>query len=117
MTIQFFKASALKTSVVAIAFGALLAGCAAPKQGPMFDHASTAIRAAQTAGALEYAPDHYLKANEIFRKAEAMQQRRRTERAQKLLELATAQASLAKAISEAAQAESSLGYIRTGMAR
>lgn len=107
----------LKAGVVALALSAALAGCSAPKQGPMFESTSNAIRAAQTAGALEYAPDQYLKANEIFRKAEVMQQKRRTDRAQKLLELATAQASLARAMSEAAQAESSLGYLRSGSAR
>lgn len=117
MTAKYLNAGSLKVSVMAIAFGALLSGCAAPKQGPMFEHASTAIRAAQTAGALEHAPDQYMAANAIYRKAEAMQQNRRTDRAQKLLELATAQASLAKAMSEAALAESSLTYIRTGMTR
>ncbi len=110
MIIKFSTAKALTASVIALAVSALL-GCAAPQQGENFYQASKAIRAAETAGALEHAPDNYLKANEIYRKAEAMNQARRTDRAQKLLELATAQASLAKAISEAATAENSLGYL------
>jgi len=105
---------AVASTVMAAVISVSLAACATPQQGPMFESTNNAIRAAQTAGALEHAPNHYLKANEIYRKAEAMQQKRRTDRAQKLLELATAQASLARAISEAAQAESSLGFIRTG---
>jgi len=40
-----------------------------------------------------------------------MNNRRRSDRAQKLLDLATAQANLAEATSEAALAEQSLGYI------
>jgi len=115
MTLTSIKT--LKATSAAIAMAALLAGCAGPKQGPMFTSTSNAIRAAQTAGALEHAPAHYLKANEIFQKAELMQKKRRTDRAQKLLELASAEASLARAISEAAEAESSLGFIRTGQAR
>jgi len=81
---------AVASTVMAAVISVSLAACATPQQGPMFESTNNAIRAAQTAGALE--PD----------------------RAQKLLELATAQASLARAISEAAQAESSLGFIRTG---
>lgn len=106
--------NSLKAVAIPAVLAAVLTACATPQQGPMFESTNNAIRAAQTAGALEHAPEHYLKANEIYRKAEAMQQKRRTDRAQKLLELATAQASLARAISEAAQAESSLGFIRTG---
>ena len=106
----------LKATSAAMVMAALLAGCA-PKQGPMFASTSNAIRAAQTAGAVEHAPLHYAKANDIFKKAEVMQQNRRTDRAQKLLELASAEASLARAISEAAAAESSLGFILTGQAR
>lgn len=115
MTITTIKT--LKATSAAMAMAALLAGCAAPKQGPLFASTNKAIRAAQTAGAVEHAPAHYFKANEIFRKAEAMQQKNRTNRAQKLLELATAEAGLARAISEAAEAESSLGFILTGQVR
>jgi len=50
-------------------------------------------------------------ANELYSAAEAMNNRRRSDRAQKLLDLATAQANLAEATSEAALAEQSLGYI------
>ncbi len=114
---KIISASTLKASVVSMALATLLIGCATPQQGPMFDSTSKAIRAAQTAGALEHAPDEYRKANEIYRKAQAMQQHRRTERAQKLLELASAQASLAKAISDASEAEASLGYLYTDSTR
>jgi len=107
----------LKTGAISLALAAILSACSAPKQGPMFESTSNAIRAAQNAGASEFAPDYFKSANATFRKAEAMQQNRRADRAQKLLELATAQASLAKAMSEAAQAESSLGYFRTGNSR
>ena len=96
---------------------ATLASCATPRQGPEFDRASSAIRAAENAGAAQHAIGPYMRANEIFQKAETMNANRRSDRAQKLLELATAQANLAKAISEAAQAESSLTYIRAGLPR
>ena len=46
-----------------------------------------------------------------------MHRKRRSDRAQKLLELATAQANLAEAISEAEHAESSLAHFRTGSSR
>jgi len=115
MTIKFFKV--MRTCAAVAAFGALVAACATPAQGPMFDRTTQAIRAAQTAGAMQHAPGPYARANEIYRKAEAMHASRRTDRAQKLLELATAQATLAKAMSEATQAETSLQYIRTTRSR
>ncbi len=115
MTLKLIRT--LKATSAAMVIAAVLAGCAAPKQGPMFTSTSNAIRAAQNAGAIEYAPAHYRKANEIYRKAEVMQKNRRSNRAQKLLELATAEASLARAISEASSAESSLGFISTGQIR
>lgn len=99
--------------LLSIAMATALSACAAPKQGPMFDHASTALRAAENAGAAEFAPEFYEQANASFIKAEAALKQRRSERAQKLLELSTAQASLAKAISEATLAEQSLGYARS----
>jgi len=99
--------------ILSIAMAAALSACATPKQGPMFDHASTALRAAENAGAVEFAPEYYEQASASFSKAEAALKQRRSERAQKLLELSTAQASLAKAISEAALAEQSLGYARS----
>jgi len=67
----------------------------------------------ENAGAAEFAPEFYEQANASFIKAEAALKQRRSERAQKLLELSTAQASLAKAISEATLAEQSLGYARS----
>ena len=115
MTINIIKI--LKATSAAVAMAAVLAGCAAPKQGPMFTSTSNAIRAAETAGALKHAPAHFVKAKDIYRRAEIMQQKRRTNRAQKLLDLASAEANLARAISEAAEAESSLGFIRTGQIR
>lgn len=115
MKITPFKT--LRTGVAAMALAALMTGCAAPKQGKMFYDTSNAIRAAQNAGALQFAPEEYKAANDIYRKAELMHEKRRTNRAQKLLELATAHASLARTISEAAQAESNLGYLRTGSIR
>ncbi len=114
---KFIPKKALKIAFAAMALSAILTGCAAPQQGKMFYDTSNAIRAAQNAGALEFAPEEYTAANENYRKAEAMLQKRRSNRAQKLLELATAQASLAQTISEAAQAESNLSYLRTGSIR
>ena len=113
MTLKLIKT--LKATSAAMAMAVVITGCAAPQQGPMFTSTSNAIRAAQTAGALEYAPSHFQKATQIYSKAEVMQSKRRTKRAQKLLELASAEADLARAISEAAQAESSLGFIRSGL--
>ena len=111
MKIDPFKA--LKANVSAFALTTILVGCAGPQQGSLFENSSNAIRAAETAGAREFAPTQYQQANYIFEKAEAMHLKRRTDRAQKLLQLATAQANLAKAMSEAAQAEASLDYLRT----
>ena len=90
-----------------------LTACAAPKQGPLFEHTASVLRAAKTAGAAEFAPEQLLQANQTYRKAEAMLQQRRSNRAQKLLELATAEANLALAMSEAAQAELALDYVRS----
>ncbi len=95
----------------------ILTACAAPQQGPMFYSASQAIRAAHNAGAVEFAPEQLQQASATFNKAETMHKKRRGNRAQKLLELATAQANLAKATSEAKQAEASLSFLQSGALR
>lgn len=114
---KFISQKTLKIFLAAIALASVLTGCAAPQQGKMFYTTSNAIRAAQNAGAMEFAPQEYKTANDNYRKAEQMLQKRRTDRAQKLLELATAQASLAQSISEAAQAETTLSYLRSSSIR
>jgi len=101
----------LRALATAACLAAVVSACAAPKQGAGFDRASQAIRAAENAGARQHAPVPYSRANELYSAAEAMNNRRRSDRAQKLLDLATAQANLAEATSEAALAEQSLGYI------
>ena len=115
MTIKFF--TSLRALVAATCLATLAAGCATPQPGPEFDRASKAIRAAETAGAAQHAPVPFNKANEIYHRAEVMLQKRRSNRAHKLLELATAQANLAKVISDGEEAKSSLGFIRTGQPR
>ena len=107
----------IKTTLAALALGVFISGCASNQPTRMFDHANATIRAAQTAGALQHAPEPYERSRQTYHKALAAFKQRRTNRAQKLLELATAQASLAKAISEATQAEASLSYINAGLAR
>ena len=107
----------LKTTMAALALGVFISGCASGKSARMFDHANATIRAAQNAGAQQHAPDPYERSRQTYHKALAAFKQRRKNRAQKLLDLATAQASLAKAISEAEQAEASLSYINTGLAR
>lgn len=109
------KSSVLAMALTTTALATLIVGCAAPQQGPAFYNAAEAIRAAQTAGAVEFAPKEFKQANDTYRKAEAWHLKRRTERAQKLLELAAAQANLAEAISEAKHAESSLELLSHGL--
>jgi len=115
MTTKIF--SSLRALVAATCLAALAAGCATPNPGPEFDRASKAIRAAENAGAVQHATKPYAKANEIYHAAEVMLHKRRSDRAHKLLELATAQANLAKAMADAAEAEASLGFLRTSQPR
>lgn len=98
----------LLTSCTCIGLAVLLSACAAPKPGMDYDHASNAIRAAEIAGAKTYAPDEYSVAMRNYLKAEALVKDNRQERAQKLLQIAIAQADLAKAISEAEHAETAM---------
>ncbi|OED39121.1 hypothetical protein AB833_16400 [Chromatiales bacterium (ex Bugula neritina AB1)] len=96
-----------------VAVVAMLAGCATPKVGSDFTAAGNAIRAAEVAGARTYAPEEYAAAQQIHRKAEKLLLDGRLERAQKLLQIAAAQADLATAISEAEHAEESLRHLQT----
>jgi len=94
-----------------VALCALLSACAVPQTGANLDHAASAIRAARVAGADTYAVGEIQAADENFRKAQTLVRNNRANRAQKLLELATAQADLAAAISEAEHAESALATL------
>jgi len=60
MKIDPFKA--LKANVSAFALTTILVGCAGPQQGSLFENSSNAIRAAETAGAREFAPTQYSEA-------------------------------------------------------
>jgi len=91
----------------------LLTACAAPKPGLDYQHANTAIRAAEIAGAQMYAPDEFSVAVSHFKRAEALVKNNRQERAQKLLQISIAQADLAKAISEAEHAEAAMQQLQT----
>ncbi len=95
-----------------IAVPLLITGCAKPGGGTDHAFASNAIREAQVAGAETYAAREYGIATASFHKAEKLLDHKRTNRAQKLLELATAQADLAKTISEAEHAEASLRQVQ-----
>jgi hypothetical protein len=98
-------------AAIAIALCGLLSACAVPKPGANLNHAESAIRAARVAGADTYAPDEIAAADSNFRKAQTLIGSNRANRARKLLELATAQADLAAAISEAEHAESALATL------
>ena len=101
-----------KTNYLNTAFAIVLCGilsaCAVPKPGANLNHAESAIRAARVAGADTYAPDEIAAADSNFRKEQTLIGNNRANRARKLLELATAQADLAIAISEAEHAENAL---------
>ncbi len=94
-----------------IALCAILSACAVPQTGANLDHAASAIRAARVAGADTYAANEIQAADDNFRKAQTLARNNRANRAQKLLELATAQADLAAAISEAEHAEGALATL------
>lgn len=96
---------------------ALLSGCAAPQVTGDFTSAGNAIRAAEIAGAATYAYREFEAANQNHRKAEKLLRNGRLERAEILLELASAQADLATAISEAEYAEESLRNMQSVIAQ
>ena len=98
-------------TAVALALCGIITACAAPKPGANLDHAESAIRAARIAGADTYAPNEIAAADSNFRKAQILVGNNRANRARKLLELATAQADLATAISEAEHAENALATL------
>lgn len=102
----------LLTSCACIGFTVLLSACAKPTPGMDYEHAGNAIRAAEVAGAKTYAPDEYTVAVGHYLKAEALVKENRQDRAQKLLQLAIAQADLAKAISEAEHAETAMKQLQ-----
>jgi len=90
----------------------MLNACAIPLQSSSsLDHAASSIRAATVAGAETYAPNELQSANQNFAKAKKLMQHNRVYRAQKLLQLATAHADLAAAISEADHAEDALSSL------
>lgn len=101
----------LLASGAVVALCAILSACAVPQTGANLDHAASAIRAARVAGADTYAPSEIQAADDNFRKAKTLARNNRANRAQKLLELATAQADLAAAISEAEHAEGALATL------
>jgi len=101
------KINYLTTGIV-IALCGILSACAVPQTSANLDHAASAIRAARIAGADTYAAGEIQAADGNFQKAQILIQNNRPNRAQKLLELATAQADLAAAISEAEYAEDAL---------
>lgn len=102
------KKTKLTTAALLVGLSVLLTACAKPKQGADFEHVSKAIRAAELAGAATYAPTELSIASRNFSKAQVLVNNNRQDRAQKLLQIAIAQAELAKAVSEADHAETSL---------
>lgn len=102
----------LLTSGACIGLTVLLSACSVPKPGIDYDYASNAIRAAEVSGAKTYAPDEYSTARKNFIKAELLVKENRQDRAQKLLQIAIAQAHLAKAISEAEHAEAAMQQLQ-----
>ena len=110
------KITSTVTNTLAGAIAAvLLSACAttsAPR-GSNYEYAESALLAAQAVGAESYAPAEYATANATFNKAKKQMLHKRSERAQKLLQLSIAQAELAKAISEAEHAEATLSQLQT----
>lgn len=101
------------TTSVTLATCVVLGACAAPQPIANLEHAASAIRAARVAGADTYAPNEIQSASSNFAKAQTLIRNKRGNRAQKLLELATAQADLATAVSEAEHAENALASLET----
>lgn len=109
------KHKQLHVVLTGITTAVLLGACATTTStgAGNYHYAETALRDAQAAGAETYAPAEYAAANETFFKAKKLLLHKRTERAQKLLQLSVAQADLAKAISEAEHAESTLSQLQS----
>ncbi|MEM7257638.1 MAG: DUF4398 domain-containing protein [Pseudomonadota bacterium] len=103
-----------KTIMLAGVAAVLLSACATtpPSSSDSTEFALSAIRDAQVAGAETYAPQEYATANATFNKAKKLMLHKRSDRAQKLLQLSIAQADLAKAISEAEHAEATLSQLQ-----
>jgi len=100
------------TAGVVVALCGLLSACAGNINADL-DHASSAIRAARVAGAETYARSEIEAADVNYQKAQMQIEHFRTNRARKLLQLATAQADLATAISEAEHAEGALANLES----
>lgn len=106
------KINHLTTGIVLVLCG-LVSACVVPQTTANLDHAASAIRAARVAGADTYATAEIESADKNFQKAQALIRNNRANRAQKLLELATAQADLAAAISEAEHAEDAITAVNS----
>lgn len=107
------KPTKLRSILPCITGVVLIGACATTSQTDVnYHYAETALRAAQSAGAEKYAPAEYATANETYFKARKLSLHKRSERAQKLLQLSVAQADLARAISEAELAEATLSQLQ-----
>ncbi len=108
------KHNTLTKLLAGVAAAAMLSACATTSApgGDSYEYAISAIRDAQAVGAETYAPDEYASANASFTKAKKLMLHKRSDRAQKLLQLSIAQADLAKAISEAEHAEATLSQLQ-----
>lgn len=108
------KHSAMTAPLAGVVAAILLSACATTSttSTDSYEYALTAIRDAQAVGAETYAPEEYAAANATFNKAQKLLLHKRTERAQKLLQLSIAQADLAKAVSEAEHAEATLSQLQ-----
>jgi hypothetical protein len=109
------KHARLTASFTAVIAATLISACATsgPSSNDSYEYAIAAIRDAQAVGAETYAPAEYAAANATFNKARTQMLHKRSERAQKLLQLSIAQADLAKALSEAEHAEATLSHLQT----
>lgn len=94
-------------------FTLLMSACAAPKPGAYLDVAGNSVRAAEIAGADTYAPQELFVAEQHIQRARLLIANNRQDRARKLLQLAIAQADLARAISEAEHAEAAMRQLQS----
>lgn len=90
----------------------LLSACTAVPNVQL-EAARSSIQNAQRAGADQHAPELFQTATERLSRAEKLMQKRRYERATRLLEMAEAEARLAEAASEASKTEASIAFIQS----
>lgn len=106
-----------RAQLIAVAFGGslLLAGCAGDPPKAEMAVTQQAVNAAETAGALEYAPLELKTAREKFDAAQKAEQNKEYDKAQRLAEQAEWDARVAERKAQAAKAQRTLQDAQQGV--